>query len=249
MYQGYSIAVVMPAYNEEVLIGRAVEGVPSFVDRIYVVDDASTDATPQIIRGFDESRVCTLFHGRNRGVGAAIVTGYKRTVEEGMDIAVVMAGDNQMNPAELPRLLTPLVEGEADYAKGNRLSEREHRHGMSSWRLFGNRLLAVLTKVASGYWSIGDPQNGYAAITTKTLRQINLDRVYPRYGYCNDLLVRLNVANCRVVDVPMPARYGDEKSNIRYGGYIRTVSAVLLRGFLWRIRMKVQRSDRRGNPC
>ena len=238
MYRENRIGVVIPAYNEELLIGHTIEGVPNFVDRIYVIDDCSTDATPQIVGSFEGPRVCALSHEMNRGVGAAIVTGYKRVVAETMDIAVVMAGDDQMDPAELTRLLDPLVEGKADYAKGNRLSALRHRHGMSNWRFFGNQLLSVLTKVASGYWRIGDPQNGYAAITIKALTRIDLDKIYPRYGYCNDLLVRLNVAGCTVIDVPMPARYGSERSKIRYGIYIRTVSRLLFSRFLWRLRMK-----------
>ena len=109
---------------------------------------------------------------------------------------------------------------------------------MSKWRLFGNCLLTMLTKVASGYWRIRDPQNGYTAITQEALKRIDLDKVYPRYGYCNDLLVKLNVAGCKVADVPIPARYGKERSKIKYGTYITKVSPLLLRSFLWRLRMK-----------
>ena len=238
MYEGYKIGVVIPAYNEEVLIGRAVECVPAFVDRVYIIDDGSIDATPQIIGSFNGTRHCALFHRNNCGVGAAIVTGYKKAMEENIDIAVVMAGDYQMDPVQLPRLLEPLVQGNADYAKGNRLSDPAHRSGMSNWRFFGNQLLTQLTRIASGYWSIRDPQNGYAAITRKALEEIDLEGLYPRYGYCNDLLVKLKVADCTVADVPMPARYGDERSKIKYSTYIRTVSPLLLKGFVWRLRVK-----------
>lgn len=238
MYQSYKLGIIVPAYNEEKLIAETLEGMPHSADRIYVVDDGSTDTTRQIIEGFNGKRFCILSNGRNRGVGAAITTGYKKALAEGMNIVVVMAGDNQMDAKCLPELLAPIIQGKADYAKGNRLSSLEYRRGMSNWRLFGNWLLTLLTKIASGYWEIRDPQNGYTAITREALNRINLDKVYPRYGYCNDLLVKLNIAGCRVADVPIPARYGKEKSKIKYSLYVTTVSPLLLRGFLSRLRMK-----------
>lgn len=238
MYKGKRVGVVIPAYNEEDLLEPTIKGIPEFVDRIYIVDDASTDATPQIIKSFAEPRICALYHQENRGVGAAIVTGYKKAVEENMDIAVVMGGDNQMAPAMLPNLLAPIINGEADYTKGNRLISPEYWRGMSLWRLFGNCLLTLLNKIASSYWKIRDSQNGYTAITREALRQVDLDSLYPRYGYVNDLLIKLNVAGLKVADVPIPARYGGERSKIRYSKYIVRVSPLLLRGFLWHLKMK-----------
>ncbi len=238
MYSGYKLGIVVPAYNEAKLIAETLDGMPHSADRIYVVDDGSTDATRQIIGGFSGERFCILCNGENRGVGAAIATGYKKALEEDIDIVVVMAGDNQMDAKHLPELLEPIIKGKADYAKGSRLSKPEHRRGMSNWRFFGNWVLTLLTKIASGYRKIGDPQNGYTAITRKALQRIDLDKVYPAYGYCNDLLVKLNVAGCRVADVSIPARYGKEKSKIKYGKFITRVSPLLLQGFLWRLRMK-----------
>jgi len=238
MYHNYKLGIVIPAYNEEQLILETLQGMPHSADRIYVVDDGSTDATGQIAQGFKGERFYIMTNGKNRGVGAAITTGYKKALEDNMDIVVVMAGDNQMDTKHLPELLDPIIKGEADYAKGNRLSRLVHRKGMSNWRFFGNWVLTLLTKVASGYWGIRDPQNGYTAITRKVLKRLNLDGIYPRYGYCNDLLVRLNVTGCRVVDVPVPARYGKEKSKIRYSKYVTAVAPLLLRDFLWRLRMK-----------
>ena len=238
MYKGYKLGIVVPAYNEEELISETLEGMPQIADRIYVVDDGSTDATRQIIEGFAGERFCILPNGQNRGVGAAIVTGYKKCLEEGMDIAVVMAGDKQMDAKYLPQLLRPIIEGKADYAKGNRLSRLGHRSGMSNWRFFGNWLLTLLTRIASGNYKLMDPQNGYTAITRAALKQINLDEVYPWYGYCNDILVKLNVAGGKVADVPIPARYGREKSKIEYSSYITRVSPLLLRSFLWRLKMR-----------
>ncbi|MGQ4556080.1 glycosyltransferase [Halobellus sp. GM3] len=186
---------------------------------------------------FDE-RIRPIRHEENRGVGGAIKTGYQRALADEIDIVAVMGGDGQMRPEELHRYLDPIVAGEVDYAKGNRLLNREHRREMSSWRLFGNWVLTFLTKVASGYWRTMDPQNGYTAISREALESIEVDRMYEDYGYCNDLLVRLNVAEQRVGDVPQRANYGDEESSIRYRSYIPRVSQMLLRDFLWRLRAK-----------
>lgn len=238
MYRGYKVGIVVPVYNEERLIAKTLDSMPGDADRIYVVDDGSTDTTPRIIEGYNSGRFHILASDHNRGVGAAIATGYKKAFEENIDIVVVMAGDNQMDARYLPELLEPIINGEADYTKGNRLSRLNYRRNMSSWRFFGNWLLTLLTRVASGYWGVSDPQNGYTAITKEGLKRINLDKMYPRYGYCNDLLIRLNVVHCQITDVPIPARYGDEKSKIKYGVFITTVSYLLLRGFLWRLGMK-----------
>ena len=238
MYETCKLGIVVPAFNEERLIGETLKGMPLYADRIYVVDDGSTDDTLNIIENFPDKRICVLGDGHNRGVGAAIVTGYNKAIEEELDVVVVMAGDNQMSAKYLHQLLNPIVSGKADYAKGNRLSRLSYAKGMSKWRLFGNWLLTVLSKIATGYWSIGDPQNGYTAITTKALRRIRLDKVYSRYGYPNDILAKLNVAGCRVVDVPIPAIYGKEKSKIKYSEFIPKVSYLLLKCFLYRIKWK-----------
>jgi glycosyltransferase involved in cell wall biosynthesis len=238
MYQKYKLGIVIPAYNEEKLIAPTLKDMPPEADRIYVVDDASTDNTRQIVQNFPDKRIRLISHKQNQGVGAAITTGYRQFIEDGMDIAVVMAGDNQMRAKYLPDLLSPIIAGEADYSKGNRLTRISHTKGMSKWRLFGNFTLTLLTKIASGYWHIGDPQNGYTAITREALKRIDMDNVYPRYGYPNDMLVKLNVAGCKVADVPIPAVYGTEKSKIKYSVFITKVSPLLLRGFVWRLKTK-----------
>lgn len=232
------IGVVVPAYNEELLIGETLSGIPEYVDRIYVIDDASTDRTGEIVKKFGDPRIVYLRHEVNKGVGAAIVSGYKLALKDEMDIVAVMAGDNQMDPVQLPRLIFPIIEGLADYTKGNRLLTENFMTGMSRWRSFGNVLLSFLTKIGSGYWHVMDPQNGYTAISRQALEIIDLDSVYPYYGYCNDLLIKLNAFGMRVMDVVMPARYGREKSSIKYGRFIRKVSPMLFRGFLWRLRVK-----------
>ena len=240
MYNHRSIAVVVPAYNEELLIADSLSSIPSFVDRIYAVNDASKDKTQEIIEEISQKdpRVVPIRHEKNQGVGAAITSGYKRALADGMSIAVVMAGDNQMDPLFIPSLLDPIIANKADYTKGNRLLSPEFRTGMSGWRFFGNTVLTFMTKFSSGYWKLMDPQNGYTAISLKALERLTLDQIYPRYGYCNDLLVRLNVFGFRVMDIEMPARYGRETSKIRYGSYILKVSWLLFRDFLYRLRMK-----------
>lgn len=240
MYREHRIAVVVPAYNEELLIGPTLDTMPGCVDRIYVVDDCSTDQTPARIgeHSARDPRIVSLRHETNSGVGAAIVTGYTAALADGMEIVAVMAGDNQMDPAFLPKLLDPIIDGKADYAVGNRLINPEFRTGMSRWRFVGNSALTLLTKIASGYWQLVDPQNGYTAISRRALETIPLDAVYPRYGYCNDILVRLNVYGFQVKNVPHPARYGLERSGIRYGHYIVRLSGLLLKDFLWRMKMK-----------
>ncbi len=240
MYQGKRIGVVVPAYNEEGFIAAVINTIPDFVDRIYVIDDASTDKTRQIASetARQNGRATVLSHGKNRGVGAAIVTGYKEALADNVDIVAVMAGDNQMDPARLSGLLSPLTEGGTDYAKGNRMNGLTHLKGMTCWRRSGNWLLRWLTRIASGNYSLTDPQNGYTAITRRALEEIDLDRVYSWYGYCNDMLVKLSACGARVLEVPIPARYGAEKSKIVYRKYIPRVSLLLLRGFLWRLRAK-----------
>jgi glycosyltransferase involved in cell wall biosynthesis len=243
MYRGKKIGVVVPAYNEEELIGETLKGIPNYVDRIYVVDDASTDKTSEIVKEFmkKDDRIVLIRHEKNQGVGGAIVSGYKKGLEEGMDILVVMAGDNQMDPKYLPDLLDPIVEGKADFTKANRLKPGYWK-GMSTWRLFGNFLLNYLTKIASGYWNIDDPQNGYVAISSKSLKKYDLDNLYKGYAFENDMMIKGNVLGIKMINVYVPARYGKERSYIKYGRFIVETSWFLLKSFLWRVWKKYLRN-------
>ena len=238
MYKEHKIGVVIPAYNEENHIKDTIETLPDFVDKIYVVDDGSTDRTAEIVKTLTNQRIRLLQHEANKGMGAALVTGYKAALKEEMDVVVKMDGDNQMDPEQLPNLVEMIIEGKADYTKGNRLLSPEYRSGMTKWRFLGNAMLTFLTKIGSGYWQMMDPQNGYTAISRRALERINLDSIYPYYGYCNDILVKLNIYGYRVRDVVMPARYGNEKSKIKYSKYILKVSLMLLWNFFWRLKMK-----------
>jgi glycosyltransferase involved in cell wall biosynthesis len=184
----------------------------------------------------DDARVVAIRHPTNRGRGAAVKTGYKRALADDMDVVVVMDGDGQMDPDILPTIIGPVVDGKADYAVGDRLAGPSHWRGMPPWRLFGNTLLSGLTRIASGYWHIRDPQNGYTAISASTLADLDFDRLYDQYGFLNDLLVNLNVEGKRVATVPMYARYGDEESGIRYSSFVPGLSFLLLKDFIWRLR-------------
>ncbi len=234
----HNIGVVVPAYNEELFIGDTISGIPTYVKKIYVIDDGSKDKTSEIIKNTKDSRVCYVKHEKNSGVGAAIITGYKLALEDNMNIVAVMAGDNQMDPEQLPKLIKPIIENKADYTKGNRLISKDFRKGMSNWRFFGNSVLTMITKIGSGYWHIMDPQNGYTAISRKALETIDLDSIYPYYGYCNDILIKLNTMGMKVEDVVIPARYGKERSKIRYSKYIIKVAPMIFRGFLWRLKTR-----------
>jgi len=239
MLEGKQVAVVVPAHDEEELIGPTIAGIPRFVDRIYVVDDASRDATRARARAAGDARVVVLMHEKNRGVGAAIVTGYRQAVEDGAEVVAVMAGDNQMDPADLEALVRPVARGELDYAKANRLFTGQAWDQMPHMRYLGNAVLSMLTKIASGYWHIADSQSGYTAISGAMVRQLDLDRVYTGYGFPNDLLVHLNVWNARVRDFPSRPVYGvGERSGIRYHRVVPRISWLLLKGFFWRLREK-----------
>ena len=239
MLEGKRVAVVVPAYNEERLIAETITGIPSFVDRIYVVDDHSSDGTAEAARTLRDPQVEVIVHERNEGVGAAIVTGYKRALEERIDVTCVMAGDNQMDPAELESLVRPVAHGEVDYAKANRLFTGEAWRVIPRYRYLGNAVLSLLTKIASGYWHVADSQAGYTAIGLPILQLLDLDRVYKRYGFPNDLLVHLNVWNARVRDFPSRPIYGvGERSGIRLRRVVPAISWLLLKGFFWRMKEK-----------
>ena len=314
MYASESVGVVIPAYNEAEFIGDVIRGIPDYVDRIYVVNDASTDdtwseilaaptasdeegdrqygqtdggtdrpegsdgVTPaqatevpdeyepdaptglqrawsvESMTGSEDSvhtalaeraseillreRVVSIQHRSNLGAGGAIKTGYLAALVDGVDAVATIDGDGQMDPTVLSDLLDPIVDEEIDYTKGNRLLRREYRSEMPTLRLVGNFILTFLTKIASGYWRVMDPQNGYTVISRRALQAVSVKDMYEDYGYCNELLIKLNVADLRIADVPTDVAYADEESHIQYSSYIPKVSMLLLRGFLWRLKTK-----------
>jgi glycosyltransferase involved in cell wall biosynthesis len=236
---GKTVGVVVPAYREAQLIGETLRGVPAFVDRVYVVDDASDDGTADAARALGDTRVEVLRHEQNGGVGASIVTGYKRAIADGVDVTAVMAADNQMDPDDLEQLVRPVAAGDVDYAKANRLVSGEAWQVIPRSRYLGNAVLSLLTKIASGYWHVADSQSGYTAISRDTLAALDLDRVYRKYGFPNDMLVHLNVYNARVRDFPSRPVYGvGERSGIKIRSVVPRISWLLLKGFVWRLREK-----------
>ena len=239
MLEGKTVAVVVPAYNEESLVGTTVAGIPSFVDRVFVVDDGSSDATAERARAAGDGRVEVVAHARNEGVGGAIVTGYKHALAEGIDVTCVMAADNQMPPEDLERIALPVARGEVDYAKANRLVTGEAWRLIPRHRYLGNAVLSLLTKIASGYWHVADSQSGYTAIGRPALELLDLDRIYRGYGFPNDMLVHLNVTSARVRDVPSRPVYDvGERSAMNVPSVVPRISWLLLKGFWWRMREK-----------
>jgi glycosyltransferase involved in cell wall biosynthesis len=233
------VSVVVPAHNEEKLIAETIGGIPQFVDRIYVVDDRSDDGTVDAVRAMADPRVELIEHERNLGVGGAIVTGYKKARDDGIDVTAVMAADAQMDPDDLEMLAGAVARGDVDYAKANRLFTGQAWEVIPRYRYLGNAVLSLLTKVASGYWHVADSQSGYTAISLRYLQLLDLDRIYQRYGFPNDLLVHLNVWNARVRDYPSRPIYGvGERSGIRLRKVVPTISWLLLKGFFWRMKEK-----------
>lgn len=239
MFEGKRVAVVVPAFDEEQLVAETIAGIPAFVDRIVVVDDCSRDETARRVEALADPRVTLIRHQRNGGVGAAILTGYAHCREEAYDVTCVMAADNQMDPTELEHLVAPVARGDAEYAKANRLASGEAWTLIPRSRYLGNAVLSLLTKVASGYWHVADSQAGYTALSLDALRKLDLDRIYRRYGFPNDMLVHLNVQNARVRDVVSRPIYGvGERSGIRIHAVAPRISWLLFKGFWWRLKEK-----------
>jgi len=208
------IAVVIPAFNVERYIGAVVTSIPGAVSDVVVVDDASTDGTVRVLEELDERRLVVVRHQENRGVGGAMSTGYLRALELGADVVVKMDGDGQMDPEHIPLLVEPILHGEADYTKGNRFLHTAELRQMPGTRRAGNLGLSFLTKVASGYWDVFDPTNGYTAIHANALRVIEWERIDRRWFFETSMLIELGRARAVVKDVYLPARYAEELSTL-----------------------------------
>jgi len=241
IYNKQSVCVVIPCHNEETQIKSVIENLPEFVDQIVVVDDKSKDQTIDVVKNCQENnpKIHLIQLEENQGCGGALAAGYKWARDHDFDLAVRMDGDGQMNPVNLPALLDPVVSHGADYSKGNRLFTGEAFRKIPKIRYFGNGFLSLLTKIASGYWHVADFQSGYTVVNKKVLHTIDWDKMYKRYGQPNDILVRLNVENFKVVDVPVdPVYHVGEKSGMKIHKVMFTIGWLLVKLFLWRIKEK-----------
>jgi len=242
MWMQSRVAVVVPAWNEAPRVGRVVRGLPAWVDAIVVVDDASTDGTADAARATGDPRVAVLRHASNRGVGAAIVTGYRHCASEPSggggprDAFVVMAGDDQMDPADLPAVVTPIARGEADYVKGDRFRAPDAARSMPVVRRLGGRAFSWATSLAIGV-PISDSQCGYTAVSREACARLDLDSLWPRYGYPNDLLSQLALRGLRITEVPVRAVYADEVSRLRLG-HVPRMAALVGRAWVRRVRAR-----------
>ncbi len=232
------IAVVIPCYRTGTTVREVIAGVPSGVAHIIVVDDACPDSSGDAVAALGRPEVTVLRHERNRGVGAAMVTGYRKALELGCDIVVKMDGDGQMDPAHLPRLVAPLAADEADYAKGNRFRDFGALRGMPKLRLFGNSALSFLVKAASGYWNTMDPTNGYTAIHRRALERLPLERLSQRYFFESDMMIQLGIIGAVARDVDMPAQYGGEGSSLGIGRVLLEFPPKLIAGLVRRVFLK-----------
>lgn len=235
MFEGRKIAAVIPAYNESLHIVAVIGQMPDFVDAIIVVDDCSSDTTAAAAEGIGDKRIHVIRHTHQAGVGGATLSGFRRALEFGADIAVKIDGDGQMDPAYLRELISPLVHEGYHYTKGNRFLHTDALRKMPVPRLIGSFAMTFLTKLASGQWHIFDPQNGYVAITAEALRQLELDAIARGFFFENDMLIQLNVMNLRVKDVAIPAIYGNEQSKLRIGRVLLGFPPRLARGLATRI--------------
>lgn len=216
MYKKHQIGVVIPTYKAKQHIKEVINGLPSWIDNIIIVDDKCPEETGKfVLDNFQNNpRLCVVFHDANQGVGGATVTGYKKGVELGCQIIAKMDSDDQMDPTYLGELLDPIINEEARYTKGNRFVDFKALKAMPRMRLMGNSALSFMVKAASGYWTIMDPTNGYTAISHKALNKLNLEGLSKRYFFESDMLINLNIQNTVICDVSIPARYGDENSSL-----------------------------------
>ncbi len=229
------ITVVIPCYKVSKQIRDVIHSIPEFVDNIIVVDDACPENSGTLVEGMNIGIVQVLFHKKNKGVGGAVISGYKKALELQSDIIIKLDGDGQMNPNEIIKLITPLLYDRADYAKGNRFNDFKALKTMPKIRLFGNSFLSFTIKLASGYWDIMDPTNGFCAISKESLCKLNLNKIDNRYFFETDMLINLNLLNQVVEDISISAIYGEETSNLNINRVILNFPIKILKGLIKRI--------------
>lgn len=239
-FKRYRIAAIIPAYRVERDIIEVLAGLPNYIKHVIVVDDASPDSTADLVTAAakKDRRILLIRHTNNKGVGGAMISGFRKALELGAQIAVKLDGDDQMDPTHLPALLTPLIQGKADYAKGNRFRDFASLRKMPLIRRMGNLGLSFLTKAATGYWNIFDPTNGFFSVRAEVLAQLPLDQIDNRYFFETSMLANLYLLNAFVLDVPIPARYGNETSSLSIRRAFLEFPFKLIRTFLQRIVLK-----------
>jgi glycosyltransferase involved in cell wall biosynthesis len=233
--QDLEIAVIVPCYEVEHHIKDVILSIPEFIDHIFVVDDASPDNSSEEVKSLQIDKLIYLSHSENKGVGGAMKTGFQEAVKLGADIMVKIDGDGQMDPTRIQDFIEPIIQGRADYAKGNRFLHIKQLTQMPFIRRFGNIGLAFLVRAASGYWEIFDPSNGYIAIKTSIWNQLDEEIIADDYYFETSMLIELGKVKARIEDVPIPAKYEDEKSNLSISSIISTFPLRLLKAFLYRI--------------
>lgn len=244
MYRGQRVCVVIPCYNVAPHIADVLAAIPDYVDQVIAVDDGSRDDTLKTLEAATDPRIEVIRHDRNRGVGAAMRTGLARGAETDADLLVKVDGDDQMDLTQLAKLLDALVDDpRCGYAKGNRLVDQKALSRMPRLRVIGNFALTFLTKLASGYWYVVDPQNGYLAIRRVVWELLDPARISDGYFFENDMLVGLNILDIPVKDVPIPARYGDERSYLRVRRVLFPFAFLLLRRTFYRVWTKYMLRD------
>ena len=234
------ITVVIPCYNVSRHIESVIKNLPQEVDWIIAVNDVSKDDTGNVLVKLKENykKLIVIEHATNQGVGGAMITGYKRSLELDSDITIKIDGDDQMDSSNIPMLIKPLIEGKADYTKGNRFRDFKALKQMPAIRRMGNLGLSFLIKAASGYWNIFDPNNGFIAINKDTLRSLNFEKIYKRYFFESSMLIELYYSNAVITEIPMKARYGDEKSSLSVTRTLFGFPPKLLKAFIRRIILK-----------
>lgn len=239
-FRKFAIAVVIPAYQVADTIEAVLSELPDYLRHIIVVDDASPDNTPGLVEALAERdrRIILIRHEQNQGVGGAMLSGFRKALELGAQVVVKIDGDHQMDPAYIPALVTPLLEGKADYAKGNRFRDFESLRHMPLIRRIGNLGLSFLTKAATGYWNCFDPTNGFFAIRAEMLAELPFERIDHRYFFETSMLANLYLLGAFILDVPMPARYRGERSSLSIWRVLFEFSAKLFATFLRRILLR-----------
>ena len=231
-----TVAVIIPSYKVSKYILSVIESIGPEVSRIYVVDDACPEKTGSVVKDqCKDGRVVVILHEKNCGVGGAVMTGYQQAIADGYDVLVKLDGDGQMDASLIKELVNPILEGEADYTKGNRFFDLEQIHQMPTIRIVGNALLSLMTKLSSGYWNLFDPTNGYTAIHSSVVKRLPLSKISNRYFFETDILFRLNTIRAVVADVPMDAIYGDETSNLKISKILGEFLTKHVRNFVKRI--------------